>query len=218
MAIDLHKELISLRREILNMGAMVEQRVRRVIEALRDGDTAAARDIRASDAEIDSIDSKIDSECLRVLALGAPVAGDLRFVLTVMRINSELERIGDLCRGIAKRIMTLSLQSTIELPTVVFELAEAALSMLSNALAGLANEDASLCREVRRSDDRADDLNREIFAWCRSEIPRHVEQTSAAIDILSIGQRFERIADIASAIAGEVIFLVEGNSVRHTKV
>ncbi len=217
MAIDLHKELLNLRREILNMGAVVEQRLRRVIEALEHFDSAVARDVRAADVEIDNIEIQIDSECLRVLALGQPVAGDLRFVLTVMRINSELERIGDYCRGIAKRIVNISMMPAIDLPDTLFELAAGAQQMLADALAALSNEDASLCRQVRRSDDRIDDLNREVFAWCRSEIPRDVENMDAAIEVLSIAQRFERIADVSAAIAGEVIFLVEGNVVRHTR-
>lgn len=218
MAIDLHKELLSLRREILNMGAIVEQRVRGAVEALENGDLDLARQIKGGDKEIDDLEVHIESECLRVLALGSPVASDLRFVLTVLRIDGQLERIGDLARSIAKRVIGLNVLPTIELPSALVDIGHAARGMLSDALAALSAEDANLCRQVRAADERVDDLRREVFYWGRDEMPKRLDASQAIIDILSIAGKFERIGDLSNNIAGDVIFLVEGAIVRHTKV
>lgn len=217
MAIDLHKELLSLRREILNMGAIVEQRVRGAVEALESGDIELARQIKGGDKEIDDLEVHIESECLRVLALGSPVASDLRFVLTVLRIDGQLERIGDLARSIAKRVIGLNVLPTIELPTALVDIGHGARGMLSDALAALSAEDATLCRQVRAADERVDDLRREVFYWGRDEMPKRPDATQAIIDILAIAGKFERIGDLSNNIAGDVIFLVEGSIVRHTK-
>lgn len=218
MAIDLHKELLTLRREILNMGALVEQRVRSVTEALETGDVDLARQVKSGDAEIDELELHIDSECLRILALTGPVASDLRFVLAVMRINGQLERLGDLARSIAKRIIGINRLPAIEHPPALLDLARAARAMLSDALAAMGNEDAALCRQVRMADERVDDLRREVFHWARTELPRRPEASTTIIEILSVAQKFERIGDVANGIAGDVIFLVEGENVRHTRV
>lgn len=217
MAIDLHKELLALRRDLLQMGAMVEQRLRKVVEALETGDTELARQVKKGDREVDEQDLQIESECLRVLALGGPVAGDLRFVLAAMRIDGQLERIGDLARSIAKRIIRLSILPTVELPQALHDMARAAQTMLADALLALTNEDAALCQRVLSADERVDDLRKEVFAWVRQEIPDHPESTQAYIDILSMAQKMERIGDMAHGIATDVIFMVEGNIVRHVK-
>ncbi len=218
MAMDLHKELLTLRRDILNMGAEVEQRVRNVVEALESGDTELAREVKKGDREIDEIELHIESECLRILALGGPVASDLRFVLAVLRINALLERMGDLARSVSKRIIGLAILPSVEMPSAMIEMSHAARKMVSDALSGLSNEDAALCRVVRQSDNRVDDLRKEVFAWGRAELPNHPEATQPILDILSMAQKIERIADLANNIAADVLFLIEGDVVRHTKV
>ncbi|HMN94943.1 MAG TPA: phosphate signaling complex protein PhoU [Phycisphaerales bacterium] len=217
MAIDLHKELLTIRREALALGAIVEERVRMVAEAIETGDVELARQVKRGDKEIDDAEVHIESECLRVLALGGPVASDLRFVLGVMRVTSQLERIGDLARSISKRVINVNILPTVELPGSLVDLAHAARAMLSDALAAMSNEDAALCREVRAADERVDDLRKEVFYWARDEMPRRAEASQAIIDILSMAQKLERIGDLANNIAGDVIFLVEGSIVRHSK-
>lgn len=199
------------------MGAIVEQRVRGVVEALHSGDVDLARQIKGGDKEIDDLEVHIESECLRILALGSPVAGDLRFVLAVMRIDGQLERIGDLARSIAKRVISINILPAVELPQALLDIGQGALSMLSDALAAMGNEDAALCRQVRAADERVDDLRREVLHWARSEMPRIPEATASVIAILSAAQKFERIGDLANNIAGDVIFLIEGEIVRHSK-
>lgn len=217
MPIDLPSELTDLRRSILSMGASVEQRLNQSIRALFEFDTEAGRFVKAHDDDIDRMEVDIEAECLKVLALSQPVAGDLRFVLAVMRINNNLERIADMARGIAKRALDLDKLNPPPFPDALVKMAEETRGMFSNALASLADQDAVLARRVREHDERVDDLQKEIFVWVQREIPRHVEQTSAAIDILSAARKFERIADLCTNIAEDVIFLTEGSLVRHAE-
>jgi phosphate transport system protein len=218
MPIKLQTELTTLRRQILTMGAAAEQRVGKVIDALVDEDMEAARFVRTGDDEIDSMEIQIEEECLRVLALSQPVAGDLRFVLAVLRINADLERIADHAKSIAKRILDLEDVGRIKPPAVVIEMAICSKQMLGDALAALANQDGQLCRRIRRADKRVDDLQKEVFAWVHQEIPQNVDATQGAIDILSMARAFERIADMATNIAEDVIFVTEGSVVRHAKI
>jgi phosphate transport system protein len=215
MAVDLRNEMVGLRRNLLAMGAAVEQRVTRVIEAMVEGDLSLAESVKAGDAEVDRMELELEAICMRLLALAQPVAGDLRLILSVIRISGELERVADLARGIAKKLIKVSALDAIAIPEAMTDLAFATRTMLSDALAALANEDPALCRQVRRSDQRVDDLYKEILVWGREEIPQHPEATAAAIDVLTMAQRFERIADITTNIAEDVIFLVEGRVVRH---
>lgn len=216
--LDLQKELVTLRRNILAMGAAVEQRVSKAIEALLDHDLDAARFVRSGENEIDNMDIEIEAECLRILALSHPVATDLRFVLSVLRINTELERIGDLANGISKRVIALAAETPIELPPALSEMAGSALKMLSDVLTAFSNEDAQTCRVVRRADKRVDDLHKEIFTWVHKEVPAHPQAIQPVVEMLSIARALERIGDAASNIAEDVIFLLEGSIVRHTSV
>ncbi len=218
MAINLHDELIDLRRSILAMGAEVEQRLKLASRALFEFDRDAADYVRGSDDEIDRMEIDIEEGCLKVLALSQPVASDLRFVLAVMRINGNLERIGDNARSIAKRALDLDKLNPPPFPEALTRMSTETLGMFSAALASLADEDPTLANRVRATDDRVDDLQKEIFVWVQNEIPQHVEQTQAAIDILSAARKYERIADLATNIAEDVIFLTEGSLVRHETI
>lgn len=215
MSIDLHNDLLGLRRDLLALSALVEQQVSRTLEAMTKSDTELAREVKGSDAEVDAMDLRIEEQCMRLLALGSPMAGDLRKILSTLRISGQLERIADLAKGISKRTIKLSKLDAIRLPTSLLEMAEATRSMIADALVALTNEDVELCRQVRRADDLVDNLNKEVLHWSRNEIPRNVENTNAAIHLLTIAQRLERICDITTLIVEEVIFQVEGRIVRH---
>jgi len=217
MGMDLIHELVEVRRSILSMAASVERQVDRALSALVNKDLALARLVQAGDEEINHLELDIENECLRIFALTHPVAGDLRFVMAVLRINSNLERVGDKAKTIAKRIIDLSNCEPMTLPPAIPEMAQEARKMLGDALTALANEDSDLGRHVRVSDDRVDALQKELFNWAHREIPQHVESTHAVIDILSISRALERIADLSANIAEDVIFIVEGSIVRHSR-
>ncbi|MSR44851.1 MAG: phosphate signaling complex protein PhoU [Phycisphaerales bacterium] len=215
MAVNLQTDLLELRRSLLGMGALVEQRVNAIVEALIETNLEMAQSVRTGDDEIDKMEVAIEAQCMRLLALAHPVATDLRFVLAVIRISGELERIGDLARGVSKRIIKLSQSEPTELPPPLLDLAFGARTMLSDVLGAMTGEDAHLCRQVRRSDQRIDDIHKTVLLWGREEMPRSSTSAANAIEILAIAQRFERIADVAAHIADDVIFLIEGRVVRH---
>jgi phosphate transport system protein len=215
MPVNLQSRVIDLRRNLLALGALVEQRVGSVIEVIRDGDVDLARKVRAGDAEIDQMQLELEGECMRLLALGSPVASDLRLILTAMRVSNELERIADMCKGISKRVIRLVESGSYRYPPALVQMAEAALTMLRDVLVAFSNEDIKLCLEVRRADSYVDGLNREVVAWAREWIEQDVEKSGAAIELLAVSQRVERLADIVTAIAEDTVFLVEGRLVRH---
>ncbi|MBM4110040.1 MAG: phosphate signaling complex protein PhoU [Phycisphaerae bacterium] len=215
MPIELQSELTSLRRDLLTMGAMVERRLTRVIDALVNQDLDAAHEVRGGDDEIDRMETMIEEHAMRLLALAHPVAGDLRLVLAVMRINTDFERMADMARGISKRILRLAEIEHDELPSDLIDIAFAARTMLTDVLVALGNEDATLGRHVRSSDRRVDDIHKAILLWARQQMPAHPEWVEADLEIMAMAQRFERIADLAASVATEVIFLVEGQLSRH---
>jgi phosphate transport system protein len=216
MAIDLQTEMLTLRRNLLAMGAATEQRLSLATFALVEGNVDAARTVKGGDAEIDAMEVDLETQCMRILALGSPVAHDLRFVLSVIRISADFERIADLSRGIAKKVLRWGNgNGPTEVPGALADMASSASAMLGDVLAALSDEDVERCREVRRADRRVDDLNKEVVATSRQLIHDDVSRTAEAIDMMQIAQRLERIADITTNIAEDVIFLVEGRVVRH---
>lgn len=215
MPIDLHTELLRVRRDLLTMGALVEQRVEGVIRSIVESDAAEAQRIRDGDAEVDRMEVQIEEECMRMLALTQPVAGDLRFILTVLRVNGELERIADLAKGIAKRMIRIAAQSEVRVPAITIEMGRNARTMLGEVLNGLSDEDVERCRGIASTEEAVDRLHKQVAAWVREEIARTPESAATVIDVLTLSQRFERMADIVTCIAEDVVFLVEGRVVRH---
>ena len=215
MPVHLQSRIVDLRRNLLALGALVELRVANVIEVIRDGDVELARKVRSGDAEIDQMQLDLENECMRLLALGSPVASDLRMILTAMRVSNELERIADMCKGISKRVIRLVEAGSYRYPPALVQMASAALNMLRDVLVAFSNEDIKLCLEVRKADSYVDGLNREVVAWSREWIAQDVEKSGAAIELLAVAQRVERLADIVTAIAEDTVFLVEGRLVRH---
>jgi phosphate transport system protein len=218
MPIILSEELISLRRAILTMAAEVDQRVEKAIDAMLNHNQAAAWEVRRGDDAIDRMELNIEEECLQCLALAQPVAKDLRFILAIMRINSELERIGDMALSISKRALDLDRHVPIAMPLSLVSMAEETRRMFSNAISALADNDAELALAIRRADSRVDELQKEVFTWVQMEIRREVESTEAAIDVLSVARKLERIADLCTNIAEDIIFLIEGTVVRHSNI
>ena len=215
MSIDLPAELTLLRRSILEMCGIIEIRFDQALQGIFQLKKDPALEVRHGDKDVNEMEMEIEAICLRILALSNPVAGDLRFVLAVMRINNNLGRIGDLEKSIAKRALSL-IKNPMDLPEGLPVMAETTRDMLRACVQALADEDAERARKVRQSDQIVDDLQKEVIAWVQQEIPRQIDSTAAAIDIMSIARKLERIADVATNISEDVIFLVEGSLVRHT--
>jgi phosphate transport system protein len=213
---DMDLELVRLKRELLTMSATTEARVTESFQALIDRDYKLADHVRISDDEIDKMEVDIEAACLRVLALYQPMAGDLRFVLAAMRINSALERMADLARSVAKRAMKLAEKPPVRIPNELREMTEATRRMVADTMLSLSQQDADLARQVRKSDPMIDAKNRELYAWVIHEIPGHLDQVQPIIDLLLATRTIERIGDTASQIAEDVMFMVGGTIVRHT--
>lgn len=217
MTADIAKELTGLRRAILTLGASVESRVNQALEAFLERNVEEARHVRSSDHEIDEMEVDIEAECLRVLALCAPVASDLRFVLAVIRIDKDLERIADHAKSISKRVIDLDDLKPIEIPPSINTMASTAQEMLGDALRALAESDPKLAQRVREADQIVDDIQKEVFDWVQVQIAKNVESTRTVIDVLSIVRAIERIADLSTNIGEDVIFITKGRVVRHTR-
>jgi len=215
MTIHFEKELEKLKKRILSLGAMVEDRVRMAIKALETRDGSLANRVIEADGDIDQLEVDIEEECLKLLALHQPVAIDLRFIIAVIKINNDLERIGDLAVNIAERAAFLSSQKKLD---VLFDfpgMAEKTQSMLKRSLDALVNMDSALALEVCASDDEVDEMNREMFIWVQESIRKDTNRLDCLIHLLSASRHLERVADCATNIAEDVVYMIEGQIVRH---
>jgi phosphate transport system protein len=213
----LQRELESLKKQILSLGAMVEERVRMAIQALEMRDAKAAEEIIEADNEIDVMEVEIEEECLKVLALHQPVAVDLRFIAAVIKINNDLERIGDEAANIAKRVVYISKRPPVSIPLDYGLMAEKTEIMLKESLDSLVNLDLDLAYKVVLADDEVDDMNVMHYDKVKDAIKAQPDRVGFLINFFQISRRLERIADHATNIAEEVIYMVEGEIPRHRK-
>ncbi len=213
----LQKELESLKKYILSLGAMVEERVRKVIKAFETRDADTAGEVVNSDWEVDEFEVAVEEECLKILALHQPVAVDLRFICAVIKINNDLERIGDEAVNIAERVAYISKRPSIKIPVDYGVMAEKTEHMLKQSLDSLVNLDAGLANKVRLADDEVDDIHVENYDKVKVAIRVQPERVGSLINLLQISRHLERIADHATNIAEEVIYMVEGVIHRHKK-
>ena len=211
----LQRELESLKKFILSLGAMVEERVRKVIKAFEKRDAEAAEEIVNSDWEVDEFEVSVEEECLKILALHQPVAVDLRFICAVIKINNDLERIGDEAVNIAERVVYISKRPFVTIPMDYALMAEKTETMLKESLDSLVNLDADLANKVRLADDDVDVIHVENYDKVKEAIKLQPERVGALINLLQISRHLERIADHATNIAEEVIYMVEGVIHRH---
>ncbi len=215
MAQHLQKEIEKLKKEILALGAEVEASVQMSVRAIEERDAELAEKVIGSDSDIDHAEVELEEDCLKILALHQPVAIDLRFIIAVLKINSDLERIGDLAVNIAERVPFLRNQPGIRIPYDLRGLAEKATLMLRNSLDSLVNLDVKLANRVCAADDDVDAINREMYDLVKGAILKNPEHIDILIPYLSVSRYLERIADHATNIAEDVIYMVEGVIARH---
>jgi phosphate transport system protein len=217
MARFFRRELDKIKKRILSLGAMVEDRVRLAQHSVEEKDGEAARRIIRTDYEVDEMEVEIEEECLKVMALHQPVAVDLRFLVAVVKINGELERIGDQVVNIAQRVVVLSKRPPLEFDFDYSTMAEKAGSMLKMSLDSLVNLDVDLAFKVMTLDDEVDAIQREAYDRIKDAIRNNPGRGGYLINLLLISRHLERIADHATNIAEEVIYLIEGEIVRHSQ-
>ena len=215
MSKHLEREIESLKKLILALSATVEDNVYKAVRSLTERDSALAEEIIKSDVAVDQTEVAIEEECLKVLALNQPVAGDLRFLVAILKINNDLERMGDLAVNIAERAMFLATREKPDVPLDLPLMAEKTKAMMKKSLDSLMKQDTTLAYEVLATDDEIDAMNREMYAQIQNAIRRKPEQLESLIHLLSCSRHLERIADHATNIAEDVIYMIDGVIVRH---
>ncbi|MDF0645868.1 MAG: phosphate signaling complex protein PhoU [Nitrospira sp.] len=210
------QELAELRTQILRMGALVERQIEGSIQALVNRDVHLASRIIERDALVNGLDVEIDETCIRLLALQAPAASDLRFITTAMKISTELERMSDLAENISERVIELNgepqLKPYIDIPSM----SSWTMRMVGECLEAFVRSDAALARKVCADDDVIDDLTHQLFRELLSFMLEKPGTITRAIRLTFIGKYLERIADHATNVAELVIYMVEGKIIRHT--
>ena len=215
MAKHLQRELENLKKELLLIASMVENATRKALTALVERRRELAEEVIDEDYLINEKEVKIEEECLKILALYQPVAIDLRFVITALKVNNDLERVGDLAVNIAERAVFLSSREMLALTLDFPGMADKAQSMLAASLDALTHNDVKLARQVITMDDAVDLANRRMIKALRRLMQDNPATIKRAIHLFSISRQLERIADLATNIAEDVIYMVEGEVVRH---
>ncbi len=215
MSIHLTRDLDKLHRDLLSMCAIVEEMIQKAVDGLANPNETFARELAAQDDEIDRLDVQIEEECLKILALHQPVAIDLRRIATVMKITGELERVADLGVHIAERASGLAPGVVMTVLDKLKEMARLALDMLHCAIDAYVVLDSTKAREVCAEDDDVDELNRQIIEELVQTMKRSPELVDGSMHLFSASRHVERVADHATNIAEDVVYLVEGEIIRH---
>lgn len=209
------RELEKLKKKILSLGALVEERVYLAIKAIESRDPDLAEKIIRLDHEIDETEVEVEEECLKILALYQPMAIDLRFIVAVIKINNDLERIGDEAVNIAERIQSIAKRSDYSFNFDYTEMAEIAAAMLKQSLDALVNLDIDTAFRVLTLDDEVDNIQSSAYSQIKQVMRESSKDMTYLINLYLISRHLERIADHATNIAEEVIYLIEGEIVRH---
>ena len=211
------KELEKIKRQILALGSMVEERVHMAVMAVEKNDAELAERIIKTDYEIDEMEVEIEEDCLKVLALYQPVAIDLRFLIAVIKINNDLERIGDQAVNIAERVAVTAKRDPVDFFFDYAVMGEKAQTMLKMSLESLINMDDDLAFKVVTLDDEVDQIKEDAYDRIKKAVKEHPDKTGYLINLFLISRHLERLADHATNIAEEVIYLIEGEIIRHAE-
>ena len=211
------EELRELKEKILFEGSLVEKAVRNAIEALQSRDSELARRVIEDDDLINTKEVEIEEFCLKLLALRQPAAKDLRFITTAVKINYDLERMGDMAVNVCERVLDLNLEPQLKPYIDLPKMAEIAQMMVKESLEAFVKEDVQLAWKVTNEDEKVDQLTEQIFRELLTYMSEDLKTISRATRLLFIAKYLERMADHAVSIAELVIFLVEGRIIRHLK-
>lgn len=216
--INFQQKLSELKERLLIMAGLVEQGIQRSTDAYGTQDLKLCELVLQSEPAINRMEREIDRFALDILATEQPLAGDLRLVLAVIRIKSDLERVGDQAVSIVNRVQELATLPAAEIPVDIPRLAKVAVSMIRNALHAFLIGDPELAQSVLLADDEVDDLNRQSFSTLATLIQDQPALTPQAFNTLVISRSLERVGDHATNIAEDVIFWIHGDDVRHRSV
>ncbi|MFM8539803.1 MAG: phosphate signaling complex protein PhoU [Planctomycetaceae bacterium] len=211
----IERQIDQLKERILHVGTLVEEAISKSITALINRDASLAQRVMASDEEIDRMEVEVEEECLKILALYQPVAADLRFVVAVLKTNNDLERMGDLAKNIAKRVSQLAAGRPCPLPPEIRTMAMQTQEMVKQSLDAVVNADPALARQVREEDDAVDAARQKIRRRVMQTLQEGTDDVESLLRMNSVSKHIERIADMATNVAEDVIYMVEGEIVRH---
>lgn len=218
MTIHFVREMEHLHRSILSMCSTVEQLINDAVSGLKSGHSEQAEEVSGRDREVDEWDIRIEEECLKILALYHPVANDLRRVAVVMKITAELERVADLAVSIAERSAGIARYGEFPMPGRLSEMTREALSMLHDSIDAFVEQNASAARRICQRDEVVDDLNNRLIEEVVEMLKQRPELVDPGLHLFSVIRHVERVADHATNIAEDVVYLVEGAIIRHPKV
>ncbi|MBU0960981.1 MAG: phosphate signaling complex protein PhoU [Proteobacteria bacterium] len=209
-----HREIDKLKKKFMVLGSMVEDRLQKASLAMQTRDPDLLQEIVSSDWEIDDMEVEVEEECLKILALHQPVASDLRLLVAIIKINNELERIADNAVNIAKRLQTISKDSTLAFHIDYQPMSGKVLNMFKLGLDALVTEDADLARKIFHEDDEVDSLRNQAYRDVIRELNSDPGHAACLVNLYLLARHLERIGDRITNIAEEVIYLVEGKIVR----
>jgi len=216
MTLHFFRSIEKLKERIVNLAARVEEDLHRAVNSLLNRDSDLAQKVIDMDETIDAMEVDIEEECLKNLALHQPVAKDLRFLVSVLKINNDVERIGDLSVNIAETALFMNLRKKVEPPFDLCKMVDLVEGMVKKSLDALLQENADLAKEVLAEDEHVDEIHRNAYPIVTKHILEQPEAADSYIRMLSVSRYLERVADYATNIAEDVIYMVEGNIVRHT--
>ncbi len=215
MRTHLQRDFERLTQKLLDVGARVEEAFRKSMEALTQRRLDLAEEVIDGDARIDDQEVEVEEECLKVLALHAPVATDLRRVVAFLKLNNDLERIGDLAKNIAQRAVFLSTREDLPIPKELLEMADRVHGMLRDSLDAVVTADTELAHKVLDDDDVVDQMHGGFYRLIEARITESPARAQDLLQLLSVSRYLERMADQATNVAEDVVFMVEGEVIRH---
>jgi phosphate transport system protein len=209
------QELEELKSQLLLMGGRSEAIVQKSVEALRRRDALLAREVLDDDKVIDRLEIAVDERCVGMLARHQPMAGDLRFITAALKISNDLERVGDHAVNIAGSALRLSELPTLKPLVDIPRMAQMAAGMLRDALDAFVQRDAVTARRLCRRDDEVDDVNRQLFRELVSFMIEDPGTITRAMELILVARNLERVADLATNVAEEVVFIAEARIIKH---
>jgi len=212
--ITLHREIDKLKNKFMLLGSMVEDRLQKTSLAMESKDPELLREIISSDWEIDELEIEVEEECLKILALHQPVASDLRLIISIIKINNELERIADIAVNIAKRIEVICKESKLSVIIEYQKMFAKVLQMFKMSLDALVTENSSLARKIFLKDEEINQLRNLAYQYVIKELDAKPGHAKCQVNLYLVARHLERIGDRLKNIAEEVIYLVEGTIVR----
>jgi phosphate transport system protein len=214
MSVHFEQEIHALRQKLLTMASLAAEGVHNAVRALAERDDDLARRVKEDDSAIDRLEVELDEAAIRLLAM-APLAGELRLIIVAMKISHDLERVGDEATAISKRVLELDTEPPLKADLPLAQMATLAVTMLDQSITAFLNRQPDLARVLIPQDREVDALNRKIQADLVSLMTADSSTISRALNLMAVSRRLERIADHATNVAEEVVYLFEARDIRH---